>query len=185
MSRIQDPAEHRVAAQTEKVDAAALARLETAVDRRYMAGELPRLAEAGVGAGSSVTIRFQFSEYEGRPAVTGALRGTVVLACQRCLGEVALTLDEQFRVIVVEQESELAHERGGYEPILAEAHRLDLHWLAEEETLLALPLVPAHEMGACPELGESPAQQEEPGEPDETPSTQRPFANLRDILQKR
>jgi uncharacterized protein len=84
------------------------------------------------------------------------------------------------QVILVKQER--ADEPAGFEPVLADPTHLDLAWLAEDQALLALPLVPLHEPGACEE---APAQvaadiQEE----DEVGTRQKPFQNLRDMMRK-
>jgi uncharacterized protein len=80
-------------------------------------------------------------------------------------------IEEQFQVILVQQES--AEEPGGYEPVIADPTRFDVRWLAEEQALLALPLVPLHAVGECDEAV-----------PSQDRGTQRPFQNLRDLLEK-
>jgi uncharacterized protein len=88
-------------------------------------------------------------------------------------------IDESFSVVITNDESAPPEEFAGYEPIAVEAARLDLQWLAEEQVLLALPLVPAHEPGECVDVSEA----EDVAVPDQ-PSTQRPFGNLRDLLKR-
>jgi DUF177 domain-containing protein len=97
------------------------------------------------------------------------------LSCQRCLEAVAVSIDEQFQVILVQQES--ADEAGGYEPVIADPARFDVRWLAEEQTLLALPLVSLHPVGECNEAAQDVEQGESRG-------IQKPFSNLRDLLEK-
>ena len=92
---------------------------------------------------------------------------------------VAVPIDEQFQVILVQQES--ADEPGGYEPVIADATRFDVRWLAEEQALLALPLVPLHADGECDEAAVPPTRSIEQGA---SPGTQQPFQNLRDLLEK-
>lgn len=121
-------------------------------------------------------MRLQFSLYDELPAVDGTLSGTVNLSCQRCTEAVAVQIDERFQVILVQQET--ADEPGGYEPVVADPARFDVRWLAEEQTLLALPLVPLHPAGECDEAA---AQDVEQGA---TRATQTPFQNLRDLLEK-
>ena len=80
-------------------------------------------------------------------AVDGELAGAVVLTCQRCMNALELPLHEQFKVVLVQDEAELELEPGGYEAVLADPVRLDLQMLAEDQALLALPLVPRHDVG--------------------------------------
>jgi uncharacterized protein len=105
------------------------------------------------------------------------LGGTVNVRCQRCMQPVAVPIDEQFRVIVVPEER--ADEPGGYEPVIAEATRFDVRWLTEEQALLAMPLVPLHAAGECDELAAPPEIEQEA-----SPGSQKPFQNLRDLLEK-
>src|SRR5688572_13478440 len=134
------------------VDASVCARAGSTIERQFSAAELPRLREAGGPENASiqdgsVEATFQFSEFEGRPAVAGELHGTAVLMCQRCMRPVTIEIDDTFQVLIVEQER--SDEPGGFEPVVANPLRLDLRWLAEEQVLLALPLVPKHENEDC------------------------------------
>nr|WP_298725652.1 DUF177 domain-containing protein [uncultured Steroidobacter sp.] len=170
------------------VDAEVCARAGSTITRRFSAAELPRLREAGGLGDASIEAKFQFSEFEERPAVSGELHGSVVLTCQRCMQPVTVELDDTFEVLLVEQER--SDEPGGYEPVVANASRLDLAWLAEEQVLLALPLVPMHEREDCAEAapGESASTVEREDEPEAAEhaagKTHQPFQNLRDLLRK-
>lgn len=133
-------------------------------------------------AGSQVEAWFQFSLFDGRPAVDGAVRGRLELICQRCMQPVTIEVDEPLKVMVVHEE--LDEEPGGYEPVVSNPARLDLRWLVEEQMLLALPLVPMHEREDCVlaggmrQDGGISQQNEAPGE------TQMPFRNLRDLFRR-
>ena len=171
------------------VDAEVCARAGSTIARRFSAAELPRLREAGGHDGSSIEANFQFSEFDARPAVSGQLSGVAMLTCQRCMQPVAADIDDEFAVLIVD--AERSDEPGGYEPIVANATRLDLRWLAEEQTLLALPLVPMHEPGECAEqVGSievesvSGASADESDAAHESEVRQQPFKNLKDLLRK-
>jgi uncharacterized protein len=158
------------------VDADVCARAGSTIERHFSLEQLPRLQEAGARTGSRIEVRLQFSLFDARPAVDGKLSGTVHLSCQRCMEAVAVPIDERFQVILVEQES--ADEPGGYEPVIADPARFDVRWLAEEQALLALPLVPLHPVGECDEAVSRDS------EPSTSRVTQKPFQNLRDLLEK-
>lgn len=172
------------------VDAEVCARAGSTIARHFSAADLPRLSEAGGREGSSIEANFQFAHFEGRPAVSGELHGTVVLTCQRCMQPVSVEVDDSFQVLVVEEER--SDEPGGYEPVVANASRLDLRWLAEEQVLLALPLVPTHEDEDCAEGIAAISTAELESGTDEASATdadvdggrQQPFRNLRDLLRK-
>ena len=162
------------------VDAVHAARAGTIVERHFGVGDLPRLRAAIVSGdeASGLDAKFTFSLLEGQPAIDGEMNGSVQLICQRCLQPVAVPIDEAFRVVVVKDEDADPEQFGSYEPIAVDATRLDLQWLAEEQALLALPLVPLHEPGECNEAPLAPA--EEPL----APGKQRPFGDLRELLKK-
>jgi uncharacterized protein len=159
-----------------RVDAEVCARAGSKIERQFSFQELPRLSEAGAFEGSRVEASFQFSLFDGRPAIDGTLGGRVVLTCQRCMKPVSLPLSEHFQVLVVSEER--ADEPGGYEPVIADPARLDLRWLTEDQVLLALPLVPMHETDECP-------QSEAASPPQDEGARQQPFENLRDLLRRR
>ena len=162
------------------VDANVCARAGSTIERHFSVEQLPRLQEAGAQDGSRIDMRLQFSLFDERPAVDGTLSGTVRLSCQRCMQPVAVPLEEQFQVILVQQES--ADEPGGYEPVIADAARFDVCWLAEEQALLALPLVPLHAAGECDEA--VPQNLDQRVEQGASRGVQQPFQNLRDLLEK-
>ena len=171
------------------VDAEVCARAGSKIARRFSAAELPRLREAGGQDGSSIEAEFQFSQFDGRPTVSGELHGTAVLTCQRCMRPVGIELEDTFQVLLVEEDR--SDEPGGYEPVVAKAARLDLAWLAEEQALLALPLVPMHENVDCAaeagpvEVASTVEREDAEGASNAAgATTHQPFQNLRDLLRK-
>lgn len=102
-----------------------------------------------------------------------ALDTKVRLTCQRCLGavETPLAVERWFQFVVSEEQAAQL-DADSEEDVLVSTRSLDLHQLAEDELLLALPLVPRHE--ACPQ----PLQPVTlPGAP-EVESRPNPFAAL-------
>ncbi|MFL6576069.1 MAG: YceD family protein [Povalibacter sp.] len=164
-----------------RIDALVCARSGTTIERHFAAGELPRLQDAGAGAESAISARFHFLQYEGHVAIDGELEGVVVLTCQRCMKPLEFELSDSFKVLLVDDEEDLEGEPGGYEPVLANPASLDLQALAEDQALLALPLVPKHESETCIEVVLGP----KPDESLEEQGTQRPFGNLRDLMRGR
>ena len=167
------------------VDAEVCARAGSTIARHFSAADSPRVSEAGGREGSSIEANFQFAHFDSRPAVSGDLHGTVVLTCQRCMQPVSIEIDDSFQVLIVE--AERGDEPGGYEPVVANASRFDLRWLAEEQVLLALPLVPMHENEDCAENAAASSTEEtddEDADEAEEAVTQHPFRNLRDLMRK-
>jgi uncharacterized protein len=100
----------------------------------------------------------------------------VKLVCQRCLGpvETRLRIERWFRFVAgEEQAAQLDAE--SEEDVLASSRTFDLHALAEDELLLALPLVPRHEVCLQPLL---PAVTDALPDGTETVAEPSPFAVL-------
>lgn len=165
----------------EPVDAIVLAGREAVVERSYDLASLPRAGLAGVLPGTGISVRFRFSRADGGIGVDTKLGGQVVLTCQRCLRPVSVPINGDGALVLVADDAAAEQVPEGREPVVAEANQVDLTWLAEEEMLLALPLVPLHDE-ACSAAIESEAVAVV-GEPPEG-KRQRPFENLRDLLKK-
>ncbi|HEY5810209.1 MAG TPA: YceD family protein [Povalibacter sp.] len=125
-------------------------------------------------------MTFAFSEFDDRVVIDGQLDGMVALTCQRCMSALELPVHETFKVMLVRDEAELDLEPGGYETMLADPARLDLQALAEDQILLALPLVPKHDSQCVGAVAENVVRNEE-----DDPKTQKPFGNLRDLMRGR
>jgi uncharacterized protein len=164
------------------VDAVAMAGVGSAVDRSFADADLPRLSEVAAGA-SVVRARLRFSQFDGRPAIDGRVQARVTLTCQRCMGPVDVEIEDDVHVLIVAEER--ADEPGGYEPVVADAARLDLRWLVEDQLLLALPLVPKHDDEQCSAIEQDDQDAAVTDEEVEPPSVQKPFQNLRDMMRKR
>jgi uncharacterized protein len=96
---------------------------------------------------------------EERPAAGGepelwlhlTAQSSVTLQCQRCLKafQFGLSVDRRFRFARTEEEAEKL-DAELEEDVLALQPRMNLQELAEDELILALPIVARHD-GACPE----------------------------------
>lgn len=165
------------------VDAHSLAYAGGSIEHRFRVAQLPRLTDAGIVEPADIGIAIHGTIVEGRVALDGELTGFVTTTCQRCMRPVRVEVNDRFQLVLVSDEAaRIAEERRatGYEPIVAEPTRLNLSWVAEEQTLLGMPLVPKHEDERCASGREiiGPAAQE-------TDTHQRPFADLKRLLQGR
>ena len=137
-----------------RLDVAALAAAEAALEGQWPLSGFARLPEARAQEGSvdwslqSALRRTAGGRAEPWLALNVATR--VRLACQRCLQDfdVPLRIEANFR-FVADESLAAALDAEAEEDVLALPQRLDLHALVEDELLLALPLVPMHE--TCPQ----------------------------------
>jgi uncharacterized protein len=116
----------------------------------------PRLMEEVGGQGSERQIDWQ-ARGELRVGANGFsqiwlhLQATVSLAlvCQRCLGpaDIEVAFDRSFRFVATEEQAE-AEDEEAEEDVLALRRDFNLRELIEDELLMALPVVPRHEV--CP-----------------------------------
>jgi uncharacterized protein len=167
-------------APADRVNAVELAGRGATLERRLGLSQMPRLGEAGALDGTSVHAWLEFGTFEGRATLDVRVEGEVVLACQRCLQPCACAVDEAASLAVTASDTDELP--GGYEPLLGDAERLSVVEVIEEQVLLGLPLVPMHATAAeCGAATAAPAAVEDEPAVDET---QRPFANLRELLDK-
>jgi len=165
-------------APADHVNAVELAGRAARLERHAGIVQLARLAEAGALEGTEVRATFEFGRFEGRVTVAVGVAGEVILTCQRCLGPCACRVDESADLVIVERDTDEVP--GGFEPLLGDPERLSLTEVIEEQVLLGLPLVPMH-TGAerCGAVGAAAPSSAGGTAADET---QRPFANLRQLL---
>jgi DUF177 domain-containing protein len=169
-------------ARDREIDATLLASERGGLERCFSQEELPRLVSAGAGPDTFLRLAVRFEPCGDRVAVRGTLSGEVGLRCQRCLDVMTVRLEEPVDLVIVESDGDAADISGERDAVVAESERLDVAWLAEEEALLALPLIVLHErLEQCATV--TPRASRDAGGESNTES-QRPFANLRDMLGK-
>jgi uncharacterized protein len=105
-----------------------------------------------------------------------------VLACQRCLGEVELDVEEHCALAFVADEAAAAEVPATHDPVVMTHGRVALGELVEEQLLLALPLVAMHADASICERQLAAASKQDAAGPQEP--KQRPFAGLRDLMKK-
>jgi uncharacterized protein len=157
---------------TDRVDCARLAEDAAVLERVYPLSELPRLQDLLADSRGTLRARFAFSKLAaGRAGATVSVQANPRLVCQRCLQGFELPLTS---------ESEIEFAAGGAgesieslrEIYLMDDGTVSLRDLAEEELLLALPVIAA--CSTPEDCGRAPKPEER----------NRPFAVLQDLLKK-
>ncbi len=140
--------------------------------------ELPGLQARRGGVGGEVHGTARFMRLRGLPVAELDVQGAAMLECQRCMQPMEFPIDSRVRVALVGQEAEAAKVPEDLEPMLAPGGRISIAELITEELSLGLPIVPLHAPGgAC---GASPA----PAAGEAAPVTQKPFAQLAQLLKR-
>ncbi len=93
-------------------------------------------------------LRFYKGE-KNRIHITGYVKATLTVECQRCLESVDISIASEVDVVVVEGYDEAKLLPDNQDPMLAGDKRLRLNEIVEEELLLALPQVPMHQGNGC------------------------------------
>ena len=148
------------------------------IDFAVPLAELSGLRELRAGLAGSVRGRVHFGREEDLPVADLQFSGAVSLQCQRCLQPMEQPVAVDSRIALVGSEAQAGRVPPEREPVLAPGGRISIGELLTEELLLLLPIVPLHEdLERC--SGEAaPAERTFQGE------TQRPFANLGDLLKR-
>jgi uncharacterized protein len=124
--------------------------------RTHLSGELPvsmmsRLrAECVDHQGqATVDLYFERSGERGLRRIRGTISARVRVACQRCLEPMTLPLRAEPLLVVVKrgERPDLANEE---DQLLVVDGPMSLSDMVEDELLLAMPMIPKHELGACP-----------------------------------
>jgi uncharacterized protein len=165
----------------DRVDCAHLADKAVVLERVYPLGEMPRLRDLLADARGSVRANFAFAKLgAGRAGATVAIEAMPQLICQRCLQGFAFAAAGS-------SEIEFWSGSGGdvansqREVYTMDGGSVSLRELAEEELLLALPVVAMHTPQSC---GSGPAFEAGDEIQDTSGDRSRPFTALQNLLKK-
>ncbi len=108
--------------------------------------DFPRLAPLLIRLQGHASYIFRFSrDGLGRPLAAGHAEATLWQTCQRCSQPVAIPVDSDFQLVVVEGLDEAAALSEDFDPLMADDAEINLLDLLEDELLLSLPVVARHE----------------------------------------
>ena len=152
------------------------------LERVYPLGEMLRLQDMLADARGSVRASFAFAKVDsGRAGATVAVEATPQLVCQRCLQGFAYAAAGSSEIEFSSGSDEgAAHSpREGY---ATNEGWVSLRELAEEELLLALPIVAVCDTPHT--CGRAPVYEAGGAIRDDSRDRSRPFAALQDLLKK-
>ena len=112
---------------------------------------MPRLAQTCLDGSGDVFVDLSFERGEGEKVLLmrGTLRTSLRVTCQRCLEDMDLDVEASPWLMLMRPGSR--RDRLDDEPdILVADKPVSLSALVEDELLLALPMVPTHELSECP-----------------------------------
>jgi uncharacterized protein len=166
----------------DRVDCAHLADEAVALERVYPLGEMPRLRDLLADTRGSVRASFAFANFgAGRAGATVAVEAVPQLVCQRCMQGFAFAAAGSSE-IEFSSGSAAGSVDSQREVYAMEDGRVSLRELAEEELLLALPIVAACDTPQT--CGRTPAYEAGPEVQDLSSDRSRPFIGLQDLLKR-
>ena len=136
----------------ERVDPFSMADANRRLSGEIPAAQLKRLANLLNTSDTSLAVDVAFGVAEqGVRTVSGVVRGELVLTCQRCLGRMRFPVNISFTLALARGLEEAERLPAGVEPIIVDENTLSIVEMVEDEVLLALPIVPAHQgtEGSC------------------------------------
>ncbi|MFQ6023669.1 MAG: YceD family protein [Acidiferrobacterales bacterium] len=153
--------------------------------RAHISGKLPlktmgrlRVLCLDTEAQARVSLHFERSSDQGLRRMHGRISVRLHVACQRCLERMTLVLKAEPSLIVVkagEHTDLLEHET----EVLVADKPVALSKIVEDELLLAMPMIPMHDVSECPAAAHMAAQRNS----DQTPAN--PFSVLGRLKQIR
>lgn len=130
--------------------------LRLADSGRVLRGELPlstmrRLGENLLESSGAAEVELHVGrDGNGRAVITGSIRATLPLLCERCLERLDLAVVLDVALAVVESEQEALQLPESLDPLVVDADPVRLGDLVEDELILGLPVVAKHPEGeAC------------------------------------
>lgn len=169
----------------ELLDHRKLANQQGIVEGSFPVKQLERFGELLVDPAGDVSLRLVFSKGEhDRTEVHGHVATEVRLECQSCLQPVTIELSSDIAVIVVKSEAELEKLGEEQDCIISADKLMPIAALVEDELMLAVPMIPRHREGECPESEYAVTEDLAADKQDESATTYRPFAGLADAIGK-
>ena len=136
--------------------------------------KLSRLSELLASDSGEIALEFEFENSDfGVPMISGGIQTCLQVECQRCLQAMETDLAFDFKLLVdadddVIQESSL-------DTVYSEDGDIDIFEVAEDEIILALPLVSVHENDTCNAHWQASDNSQEPD------ARENPFLVLKDL----
>jgi uncharacterized protein len=170
-------------------DLAKLAEMRAQFEFEVPLGDLPGIPEEFSLAEGPVQLWLQFGRERGLTLVHIRLNAVLKPLCQRCLNEMRLPIAADSWLAAVQSDAQAGAVPEEFETFLAPDGHSSLAALAAEELLLSLPIVARHGNGErCEVSGKTPELSATPPLGPEAPGpveeTQRPFAELRALLER-
>jgi len=150
------------------------AKKEVSLSGLYQISDFPKISEIASNKTENVKVDFSFYLNNNKtPCVDGIIELEIVLACQRCLDDLSISLKINFNLAFIRHNQESEEIDSHYEIYVIEEDELATHDLISDEILLSIPMAPTHDYDCIKEINE---QEIAEGKPEN------PFAILKKLI---
>lgn len=135
--------------QPQSIDPLHLAHQHRLLKGKFSLATMPRVHDALCATDGDVLFEWLFSLDElHRPIIRGWIRASLPMTCQRCLQPMRWEVDAPVALMLVSDEAEAENLPDDIDVLTLHTTTVLLGELVENEVILAIPLVPKHEV--CP-----------------------------------
>jgi uncharacterized protein len=119
---------------------------------RQMKRLLSLLSENLTSQNDELMLELTFDkDSNGIHFLSGTIKGTLKLLCQRCLNQMDFTINVDLLIAFIASEFDEEKIGGEYDPYIVTETPIMLSDIIEDELLLAIPAIPKHENTQCSE----------------------------------
>ncbi len=130
------------------IDGISFTKKSESLQGKIAVSSLERLRDDLASSQGEIEFRLQ-GEMDGqqRHSLTLSISGRVMLTCQRCLADMAHSLNLTSRLVLVARESELPdlNDEDDQIDVVLASTKMNILDLLEDEIILALPVAPKHD----------------------------------------
>lgn len=128
-----------------EIDPVKLVEKNTQLQGILKISEMQRLSDLLVETSGSASIALLFYQEGDVKTISGKVKTTLVVECQRCLKPLQLAIDKSFRLGVVSSDMQAKQLPKHYDPLLVTDETTRLNELIEDELILSVPDIPVHD----------------------------------------
>ena len=134
-----------------QADVRKLASREAHFSVRLPLNQLPRIADAVLGADGLIEVDLQFGiDDQKLRTIQGNINTRLQVECQRCMEPVEIDVEASVKLAIVWDEEQAQQLNRDYDPlIVGDGELVDLNQVVEEELLLSVPFVSYHDPAEC------------------------------------
>ena len=131
------------------------AKKEISLSGIYQIFDFPKISEITSNKEDNVRVELSFYLKNNKtPCVDGIIHLDIVLACQRCLDDLSITLKVDFSLAFITHDQESEGLESHIEVYVTKEEELATHDLISDEILLSIPMVPKHDYDCIKEINE-------------------------------